>query len=474
MLINGKSIAGIVLFATLFSFSERINAQEEIDTSDYVPSFYSGALEYNLLTAAAKGYSSEIVRLVEKGADINVETVEGVTPLILAVVNQKPEAVRTLLSGKPELDTKTLRSETALLIAVKDRNFEISEMLIRAGADMDLSDNHRATPLHYASLYGYYDMVDLLLYYDASVDKRTEEGSTPLMISVRAGYPDIADLLAQKGANIDLSDNEGFTPFLMAAYYGDTLIMDMLHHYDADMYAINNRKLNALTLAITGNNIDAARYLIKTGNWLKASDAINPYTVASKYRRKEMIEILENNKIPGQAKVGIDQAAISVSSRFGANDYFTGLSLSFKDPYLNAGFIAGCDIKLWYTRVFINREDLFYQYLDKGSVAYAGLFKDFAFTNKPEKSNYSVSASLLAGYAFGNKLKGTSVPVEEKFIIIPSISLKMTKLNYSFYAGLEYQKTEFYQNGPVWIRLGFSYNHFFDKVRAKVKPLKWQ
>ena len=474
MLINGKSIAGIVLFTILFSFSEIINAQEEIDTSDYIPSFYSGALEYNLLTAASKGYSSEIVRLVEQGADINVATVEGVTPLILAVVNQKSEAVRTLLSGKPELDKMTLRSETALLIAVKDSNFEIAEMLIRAGADIDLSDNHSATPLHYASLYGFYDIVDLLLYYDATVDNRTEEGSTPLMISIRSGYADIADILAQKGATIDIKDNEGFTPFLMAAYYGDTLMMDLLLHYGADIYATNNRKHNALTLAITGNHINATRYLLKTGNWLKAPDAINPYSVATKYRRKEMIEILDSNQIPGNTKVEIDQAAISVSSRFGANDYFTGFSLLFKDPYLNAGLIAGFDVKLWYTRIFISKEDLIYQYLDKGSVAYAGLFKDFALTNHTEKSNYSVSASLLAGYAFGNKLKGTSVPVEEKFIIIPSVSLKMTQLNYSFYAGLEYQKTEFYQNGPFWIRLGFSYNHFFDKIRTKVKPLKWQ
>lgn len=474
MLINGKSIAGIVLFILLFSFSEKINAQEEIDTSDYVPSFYSGALEYNLLTAASKGYTTEIVRLVEKGADINVETVEGVTPLILAVVNEKTDAVRTLLSGKPELDKMTLRSETALMIAVKNQNFEITEMLIRAGADLNLTDNHRATPLHFASLYGYFDIVDLLLYYNASIDDKTEEGSTPLLVSVRVGYPEIADLLVQNGANMELSDKEGFTPFLMAAYYGDTIMLDMLYKNGADIQAINKKKLDALNLAISGNHIDAARYILRIGNRKTPSQAINPYTVASKYRRKEIIEILKGYNVPGQARVGIDQAAISVSSRFGGNDYFTGLRLSLKDPYLNAGVIAGCDVKLWYTRVFLQKADLFYQYLDKGSVAYAGLIKDFELTNYPEKINYSLSTSLLAGYVFGNKLKGTGIPSGEKFIIVPSVSLNITQMNYSVYAGLEYQKTEFYKNGPVWIRAGLTYNFFFDNVRIKVKPLKWQ
>jgi hypothetical protein len=187
-----------------------------------------------------------------------------------------------------------------------------------------------------------------------------------------------------------------------------------------------------------------------------------------------LITILKNNNVPGQLKYEIDQVAFTASTRFFVHDIYTGISLSFKEPYLNAGFTIGCDMKLWYTRVLMkNSDQLFYQYMDKGAVAYAGVFKDFPLTDYNNRFNYFFSTSLLAGYSFGNKLKGTLITAENKFKVIPAISLKMTRLNLSFNLGLEYVKTDFYHNGPIWLRAGISYNYFFDNVRTKIKPIKW-
>jgi hypothetical protein len=173
-------------------------------------------------------------------------------------------------------------------------------------------------------------------------------------------------------------------------------------------------------------------------------------------------------------KYEIDQVTIGISSKFFINDIYSGVSISFKEPYLNGGFITGCDTKLWYTRVLVkNSDNLYYQYMDKGSVAYAGLFKDFALTDRLDRINFAFSTSLLAGYSFGNKLKGTLIAPGNKFVVIPSISLKITKMNFSLNAGLEYLKTEFYRNGPVWLRVGFSYDYFLDNIRTHVKTLKW-
>jgi hypothetical protein len=153
---------------------------------------------------------------------------------------------------------------------------------------------------------------------------------------------------------------------------------------------------------------------------------------------------------------------------------YTGVSFSFKEPYINGGFFMGCDMKLWYTRVLLKEsEHMFYQYMDKGSVVYAGLFKSFALTDNAFKSNFEFSTYLSAGYTFGNNLKGTLIAPENKFIVIPAVSLKWTKKDLSFSLGADYMKTEFYHIGPVWLRFGASYNLFFDKVRANIKPLKW-
>ena len=116
---------------------------------------------------------------------------------------------------------------------------------------------------------------------------------------------------------------------------------------------------------------------------------------------------------------------------------------------------------------------MFYQYMDKGSVFYAGLFKDFAITDYPFRGNFILSTSLSAGYSFGNQLKGTEYTPPDKFIIVPSVSVKWTKRDLALSLGLNYMKTDFYSVGPLWLRLGVSYNIYFDKGRPKKKTLKW-
>jgi ankyrin repeat protein len=468
-------LLAISISGNVYSQPKQIN-QTDYDTSSYIPYFYFGALDYNLMIAASKGYSKEINRLIKKGADVNSESNDGVTPLIYAVSNNKAEVVKLLIENGANVNKITSTFETPLLISVKNQNMEITEVLIRAEADIDFSDEHGATSLHYASIYGNFQMVDLLLYYNESIDKKTEDGTTPLMAAIMAGYADIADILIQNGANMEARDNEGFTPFLTAALNGDTLLMDMLYKKGVNIYETNNSKHNALTLSIITDNQEATQFLLRLGDkWTNSGDIfIDPYVVAAKYKRKDMVNILKNHNVPGDIKYEIDQVSIGVSSRLWIHDLYTGISLSFKEPYLNAGILAGFDTKLWYSRVLIkDSENLYHQYMNKGSMAYAGLFKDFALTDRLNKFNIEFSTSLLAGYLFGNELKGTIVKPENKFIAIPSVSLKFVKMNFTFSTGLEYIKTDFYQNGPVWLRIGCSYNHYFDKVRTRFKTIKW-
>jgi ankyrin repeat protein len=487
MPLNRRSFIRIIMIAAIFCSSNIVHAQWRdidsirvqllvFDTSNYIPSYYQGALDYNLMIASSKGYDSEIIRLIENGADVNAETDEWATPIVFAVSNNKVSAVKTLLKYDPNINSITRDGETPLLIAVKNNNFEISEALIRAGAQVDIRDRFGATPLNYSSIHGNLEIVDLLLYYDASIDIKSYEGFTPLMSSIWAGYTDIADHLIQNGANIEARDNDGFTPFLKAAYYGDTLMLNILYKKGVDIYAINKYNHNALTLSILADQGDATAFLLRIGkDWINPErNSIDPYLVASKFRRLDLIKVLKANDIKGAIRYGIDQMSLSVSGRFFTKDFYSGISLSFNESFLNGGFIAGCDTKLWYTRVLLkSSEKLYYQYMDKGSLAYAGLFKDFALTDRIDSYNYSISTSLLGGYSFGNKLKGTLVAHGSKFLLIPSVNLKITKLHSTVFMGLEYTKTQYYQNGPVWLRIGYSYNHFLDNVRMRIKPIKW-
>jgi hypothetical protein len=370
----------------------------------------------------------------------------------------------------------TKASETPLLAAVKNGNIEIAESLIRDSADINLADKNGTSPLHYAAIYGYFNMVDMLLYYDASISKKANDGTSPLMAAVWAGYPDIADLLIQNGADPEETDNNGFNPFLVAAQNGDTVIMEMLIKKNINLYKVNKYNYDALDISIKSNQIKATAYLLRKGDrWTSnGKKPVSPYSVAAKYSRKEITGLLEKNNIPKTFKSGFDQVAITASLKACPYDYFTGLRATFKEPTLNGGIFIGLDIKPGYTRVLIKESStLYYQYMNKSSVIYGGLFKDIALTDYTFKGNWFFSGSLAAGYTFGNRLKGSGILTGNKIRIIPEIALKWINNNSGFYCGLDFLKTDFYKVGPVWLRLGYSYYIFFDNVRAPAKNIKW-
>ncbi len=229
-------------------------------------------------------------------------------------------------------------------------------------------------------------------------------------------------------------------------------------------------------MSILAGHEDVTKLLFSISDkWAKyTGNIVDPYSVAAKYRRKEIIPILKEHNIPGKIKYEFDQVSFTLSSRIVMHDISTGFGISFKEPFLDIGIIAGIDTKLWYTRVLMkDSEHLFHQYLDKSSVAYAGVFKDFPLTQRLDKYNLAVSASLLAGYSFGNNLKGTLLTPENKISLIPSVSMKMILTNITLSTGLEYLQTSFYKDGPLWVRIGISYNYYFDKIRTRVKPIKW-
>jgi len=474
------SFTRIVILISFIFLPLRLLSQKDdsvrIDTSEYIPVFYNGALEYNLIVAASAGYAGEIERMILQGAEIDTETQEGATPLIFAVANNRIDAVNTLIYYGADVNKITRASETPLLITVRMQNLEIAEALLRNGAYIDFQDRHGATALHYASAEGYFYIADLLLYYEADVDIKDYEGTTSLMAAVWAGYPDIADLLIQHGANMEARDYDGFTPFLIAAQNGDTLIMNMLLKKGVDLYEKNRFNWDALTLAIKSNQVPATEFLLMKGDKWTSRDreAIEPLSVAIQYRREEIVDILKNHNITGKNRRGPDLMSLSLYSRLNTKNVYTGIGLSFKEPLLNAGFTAGFDTKLWYNKVLIKKDEgLFYQYLDKSSVVYAGLFKDFTVTDNLFRSNISFYTSLSVAYTFGNRFKGTEIIPDAKFRIIPEIGFKWTKENLTVFTYIDYMDTDFHKPIPFWGRIGAEYNFFFDYTKAPAKTIKW-
>lgn len=466
---------------TLCSFSQAIIKKDYQQTTNdsagnYIFLRSQEDLNFDLFTAVLQNKASSIDKSVKTGADINAYTAEGITPLILAAIYGKTESVKALLKYSPKLDELTINYETALLIAVKYNLDSIAEPLIRAGADIDFADNHGASPLHYAALYGYIGLTDMLLYYEASIDSKSDEGFTPLHTAIMAGYSDIADLLISNGANMEARDNDGDTPFLLAVQYGDTITMEILDNLGVDIFAVNNNKQNALSLAIAFNQTGAVRYLLTHSEKWKESktSGIDPYKVASDHGRREIAAILKQYRVPGKITHSTDFISFSGSGRYTLHDYYSGFAMSVKDPYSNMGLQIGIDTKLWPTRIIIKESNnSYYQYFDKSSMIYGGLFRDINITSRADRASLKFTVSLAGAYKFGNKYRGTDLMPETGFSLIPGATIKLTKGPVSLFSGFEFIKYPYYKIGPLWMRTGISYNYLPERMKLKFKKIKW-
>jgi ankyrin repeat protein len=477
-----KASYSILLILALFLWpSIYVSSQEVVtDTNDYYAilrgSDVQGNLDYALFQAASQGNTIGIDWLIRHEADVNATTVQGITPVIFAVSSGEKEALKILLKYKPDLDVISVFNESALMVAVKDHNFDITELLLRDSANVNLKDRRGFTALHYAVLSGYLNMTDLLLYYDADVNIRSNDGTTPLMVAAHLGFADITDLLLQNRARVSDLDNEGFTPLMFAAQNSDTIIMDLLIKRGADLNAVNKYNYDALDLAIRLNLPDAVKFLLKSGANDRSSKvkSVDPYSVASIYRRNEITGILRENNIPETEKRGFDQVSLSGSAKLSFHNIYTGFSVTIRELKNNIGIIAGFDLEPGWSRVLVKSSgDLYYQYMDKSYLVYTGILKELSLTDNVIKGNWYFCGSIAAGYSFGNEFKGTNIKPDSRLRFIPSAGFRYNKNAFNFEIGLEYTNTEYYKIGPVWLRTGISFNIDFRNLRGQAKIIKW-
>lgn len=138
-------------------------------------------------------------RLLARGMDPNTLDPKGLHALYLALRGGSPKVFALLLQHPAiEVDRPNGAGETPLMMAALRGRVEAMRTLIERGAQVDRSG---WTPLHYAASGPSADAVALLLARGAIVDARAPNGNTPLMQAARYGSEDSVRLLLQKGAD---------------------------------------------------------------------------------------------------------------------------------------------------------------------------------------------------------------------------------------------------------------------------------
>jgi ankyrin repeat protein len=209
-----------------------------------------------LLFAAREGCAACAVELVKAHADLELADPEGITPLVMSILNAQFDTAAVLIKAGANVNTWDIWGRAPLYSAVdynttprggrpdrpssdKTTALAVIDMLLKAGANPDMQ----------LKLFPPYRSLGQ----DRGGDGMLTVGTTPLIRAAKAGDSAAIQLLLAHGARPDLPNSLGITPLMAAAGIGSTTI-DIRARFRNEQKCIGAAKL----LLAKGVDVNAA------------------------------------------------------------------------------------------------------------------------------------------------------------------------------------------------------------------------
>ena len=249
-----------------------------------------GPTNNGLFAAAGRGYAATVELLLEQGAELDMVSPQGWTPLMLAAQGGHEAVVDLLLAkGADPNAISNDRSATPLCLAAIAGHTGVVKRLLKEGAHVDTKIVGGNTALMLAVFKGHHDTVKGLVANGADVTAKTGDGTTALQIAaskhdiammrllqdmtdkeffllaVLHGRTAIVKDLLSRGADPDAKDQDGTPPVIVATVKGDTQIVRLLIAHGAAVNAKGPMGVTALGMAIAANHAEIIKVLREAG-----------------------------------------------------------------------------------------------------------------------------------------------------------------------------------------------------------------
>lgn len=187
---------------------------------------------------------------------------ESISPLLLAIINDRVDCARTLLdhgaNGFPLQDDLKPRY-LPLNVACKVGNYNVVKLILnqygtpeKAQQDRLLTTNAQCNaegllPLHIVASSGNTELLPLLLEYGADVNQIDKLNKwCPLFYAAVEGNKEMARSLIDDGADYSFQDEDGFDPVYYAIWEGNTDVLNVLEAHRKEQ-EINSSKMDVET-----------------------------------------------------------------------------------------------------------------------------------------------------------------------------------------------------------------------------------
>ncbi|KAF5018694.1 hypothetical protein F66182_9308 [Fusarium sp. NRRL 66182] len=205
-----------------------------------------------LLAAAATGHDETVRYLVAHGADPSAaQGQSGYTPMHMAAHKDKPHVIRLLAESGAPIDVLDQMGETPLLVAAKLGNSKSVLHLLKLGADIERVGSEGMSVLSHAVKIGDINLVTALLELGAGLEMAPiinprgsreyfvpEPQTTPIHVAAQHARDEILLQLVSYGAPIESTIFPGRTPLQVAAAHGHVSTVRLLLRLGANTQAL--------------------------------------------------------------------------------------------------------------------------------------------------------------------------------------------------------------------------------------------
>ncbi|XP_060560051.1 rabankyrin-5-like, partial [Ruditapes philippinarum] len=250
--------------------------------------------------SCAWGLEMVVQCLMEFGAEVNTQDVDGKTPVHIAIENQHTVIISLLLSH-PNLDLN-LRDKNGLTpfaAAMTTKNNKAAQSILnREPKAAEQVDNRGRNFLHVAIMSKDIESVLFLISVHANVNSRVQDSKhlSPLHLAVDVGTEIIVRNLLLAGADVNAKTNNKQTVLHIAASKDHSVICTILLENGVDFDAVDDNLDNALHLAVKNGNLNSVRVLL-TESSINAeavnAKGQNPLHVLGQYGRDNAAAIFE-------------------------------------------------------------------------------------------------------------------------------------------------------------------------------------
>ncbi|XP_037099164.1 protein phosphatase 1 regulatory subunit 12A isoform X3 [Syngnathus acus] len=218
------------------------------------------------LAACSSGDTEEVLRMLDRGADINYANVDGLTALHQACIDDNPDMVTFLVTQGASINQPDNEGWIPLHAAASCGYLGIAEYLISQGASVGVVNSEGETPLDIAEEEAMKELLQNEINrqgVDIEAARKEEErvmlrdarqwvnsgqiqdirhaksGGTALHVAAAKGYVEVLKLLIQAGYDVNIKDYDDWTPLHAAAHWGKEEACRILVENLCDMDVIN-------------------------------------------------------------------------------------------------------------------------------------------------------------------------------------------------------------------------------------------